>query len=90
LGGILTAAAEPSFNDARRILSREETMMSWLKCTALTLAAGLVLLTMPGCEKKEGPAEKFGKKIDEAAEDAGDAIQDAGKKMEDAAKGQKK
>jgi hypothetical protein len=36
-----------------------------------------------GCEK-EGPAEKAGKKIDQALEQAGDSIEDAGDKMEDA------
>lgn len=36
-----------------------------------------------GC-KDEGPAEKMGKAMDEAAQDVGDAAEDAKEKMEDA------
>lgn len=36
-----------------------------------------------GC-KEEGPAERAGKKIDEAAEKAGNAVEDAGDKVKDA------
>ena len=46
-----------------------------------SLLAGTFALT--ACEK-EGPAEKAGKKLDNAAEKAGDAIEDAGDKVEDA------
>jgi hypothetical protein len=36
-----------------------------------------------GC-RKEGPAERAGKKIDEAAEKAGNAVEDAGDRAKDA------
>jgi hypothetical protein len=52
--------------------------------TALTLTAAFALaIGSVGC-KEEGAAEKMGKAVDEAAEDAGDAAEDAKKKMEEA------
>ena len=39
------------------------------KVITLVLFAGLALAGLPGCEKNEGPAEKAGKAIDEAASD---------------------
>jgi predicted small secreted protein len=38
-----------------------------------------------GCEQ-EGPAEKAGKKIDNAVEEAGEKIEEAGEKIEESAK----
>ena len=62
--------------------------MSRLKTMALGLAAGLVLFTAVGCEKKEeGPAEKAGKEIDKAGDHIGKAMQDMGEKMQDKSKG---
>jgi hypothetical protein len=53
---------------------------------AFLMSAGI------GCEKKEGPAEQAGQKLDENMEkakekmhDAGDAMKGAGKQMKDAA-----
>lgn len=37
-----------------------------------------------GCVKEEGPAEKAGKKIDEAVEDAGDQSEEVGDEIEEA------
>jgi hypothetical protein len=47
---------------------------------AITLMAGV-----SGCTK-EGPAEKAGKKIDKAMENAGEQIEKAGEKVRDAVK----
>jgi hypothetical protein len=49
-------------------------MVALLTFTAFGLA---------GCEK-EGPAERAGKQVDEAVDDAGDAVKDAGDKVKDA------
>lgn len=48
----------------------------------------LVLIYLAGglaaCQKKEGPAEKAGKKIDQTMEKMGNQIEDAGDKVKDA------
>jgi hypothetical protein len=49
-------------------------MALWLAGAALSVTA---------CEH-EGPAERAGKKVDNAAEKAGDAVEDAGDKVKDA------
>ena len=49
----------------------------------VTAVLAAALLSVVGCEP-EGPAERAGKQIDEAAEDAGDAVEDAGDKVQDA------
>ena len=54
--------------------SDEAALACWLFATAIAVA---------GCDE-EGPAERAGKKVDNAAEKAGDAIDDAGDKIEDA------
>jgi hypothetical protein len=52
------------------------------------VSVGFGLLVMTSSCHKEGPAEKAGKDIDKATENAGDAMKNAGKsmgqKMEDA------
>jgi hypothetical protein len=40
-------------------------------------------MTLAACEK-EGPAERAGKTLDNAVDDAGDAVEDAGDKVKDA------
>jgi hypothetical protein len=54
--------------------------MQLFKTLAVALCASLYLITLVGCEQ-EGPAEKAGKKIDRAADDAGDEVEDAGDKL---------
>jgi hypothetical protein len=49
-----------------------------------TLLSLFALLALVACQ--EGPAEKAGRKIDNAAEKAGRAIENAGDKVRDAAK----
>jgi len=56
--------------------------------TALLMTAALVAL--PGCMKEEGPAEKAGKSLDNAAESVGEKVEDAGEAMQDAAQGDPK
>lgn len=50
---------------------------------AAMLGAAFALLFTAACEK-EGPAERAGKAVDDAAEDAGDKLEDIGDKAEDA------
>ncbi|GAA5494827.1 hypothetical protein Rhal01_00991 [Rubritalea halochordaticola] len=47
-----------------------------LKIGALVALGSAALISLVACEK-EGPAEKAGKKIDEAVEEAGDKVEDA-------------
>lgn len=52
----------------------------------MTLAAGLLLAGLAGCQKEEGPAERAGKAFDNAVQEAGKKIEQAGEKIQDAAK----
>ena len=54
------------------------------------IAIATMLVALSGCEKKEGPLEKAGKEVDNAAATVGQKIENAGDKMQDAAKGDKK
>jgi hypothetical protein len=51
---------------------------------AIPMLATLLALPLVGCEE-EGPAENFGEKVDDTADDAGDSMEKMGDKMEDAA-----
>ncbi len=53
---------------------------------AATLAAGLLLAALAGCQKEEGPAERAGKALDNAVQEAGKKIEQAGEKIQEAAK----
>jgi hypothetical protein len=59
-----------------------------------TLGSALVsialLVSLSGCQKSEGPAERAGKEIDSAMGKAGQQIEKAGENIQDAAKGEKK
>ena len=65
-------------------------MMKFGKLVGAALALTALLLVLPGCQKKEGPAEQAGKKMDQAVEQAGAKIEQAGEKIQDAAKGDDK
>jgi predicted small secreted protein len=54
------------------------------------LAASVLIVGLSACEKKEGPAERAGKAVDNAVETAGKKIEKAGEKIQDAAKDDKK
>lgn len=54
-----------------------------MKSIALSILLALTFSTV-AC-REEGPAERAGEAIDEAAEDAGEALEDAGEAVEEAA-----
>lgn len=54
---------------------------------AIIIAA--LLLTLSACEKPEGPAQRAGKEVDKATENAGHQIEKIGQDVQDAAKGKK-
>ena len=65
-------------------------MMKFGKNIAAGLAAGVLAAALFGCQKEEGPAERAGKAMDKAVENAGQQIEKAGEKIQDAAKDAKK
>ena len=54
------------------------------------VAAAMLLSLVPGCQKREGPAEQAGKEVDKAVEKVGQQIEKVGHSIQDAAKGEKK
>jgi hypothetical protein len=75
-------------SEARAVFSvgKEETIMTMRKVIMAVLFAGFVLGGLAACEK-EGPAEKAGKAVDEAASDiaegASDTVEEIEKKVDD-------
>ena len=61
-------------------------MMTFAKTVAVALLIGVVFMTLPGCQKQEGPAERAGKTVDKAIDQAGEKMEEAGKDIQDAAK----
>ena len=57
-----------------------------LKEINFLLVAALLGVTLSGCEKKEGPAEKAGKEVDKAAKEAGQAMDKAADAVKEATK----
>ncbi|MDH3444107.1 MAG: transport-associated protein [Deltaproteobacteria bacterium] len=57
--------------------------MFWKSLTSVVLVL-LILVGASGCQKEEGPAEKAGKKMDNAMEQAGQKIEEAGDKIKEA------
>jgi len=64
--------------------------MQLVKSVGLVFVAGFLLACLPGCEKKEGPAEHAGKAVDNAVDSVGKKIEKTGDNIQDAAKGEKK
>ena len=64
--------------------------MSMGRNVAVVLAAGVLLAALSGCQKQEGPAERAGKAMDKAVENAGQQIEKAGEKIQDTARDAKK
>jgi len=56
----------------------------------LVLMMGAMTVALPGCQKQEGPMERAGKSVDNAAEKTGQQIEKTGEKIQDAAKSDKK
>lgn len=50
------------------------------------LVAGVLVAGLSACKKEEGPAERAGKALDNAVQEAGKKIEQAGEKIQDAAK----
>ena len=61
--------------------------MKLVNAVSTTLIMGALLLSLSGCDRSEGPVEKAGKEIDQAAEQAGDKIEEAAEEIQDAAQG---
>jgi hypothetical protein len=57
---------------------------------AAALALSFLLVGLSACEKKEGPAERAGKAVDQAVDSAGQKLEKAGQDIQDAAKDAKK
>jgi hypothetical protein len=55
--------------------------------TASSILALASTVLLAGCPKEEGPLEKAGKQLDDAAEGIGDAAQDAAKEVEKVVEG---
>jgi len=54
------------------------------------LAVIVLAVGMSSCQKQEGPAERAGKAMDKAVDNAGQQIEKAGEQIQDAAKDAKK
>ena len=65
-------------------------MAKILNIVGTSLMAGILILGLAACQKKEGPAERAGKDIDKAIEKVGQQVERAGEKIQDAASGNKK
>jgi hypothetical protein len=56
------------------------------KMLGTTLAMSALLVALSACQKEEGPVEKAGKAVDNAAANVGDKVEEAGERIKDAAK----
>lgn len=61
-------------------------MTKFGKSVAAVWALGVVVAALSGCQKQEGPAERAGKVMDKAVENAGQQMEKAGEKLQDAAR----
>lgn len=52
---------------------------------ATALLLGLTIAGLPACEQ-EGPAERAGQAVDDAAQNAGESVKKAGEELKDAVK----
>jgi len=61
-------------------------------CVGAVMVMGVLVLGMglAACEEKAGPAERAGKEVDKAVENAGRHIERAGEKIQEAAQDAKK
>ena len=64
--------------------------MKSCKSAMLAMAASALVVVLGGCPQKEGPAERAGKAVDNAANKAGQKIEKAGEAVQDAAKNDNK
>ena len=68
------------------LLPKETQMLKTFRIGITSLALTGLLLGLSGC-RRPGPAERAGKKIDEAVEKGGQQVEKAGKKIQEDAKG---
>lgn len=61
--------------------------MKRVKSLGAVLIASVFLVALAGCQQDEGPAEKAGKSVDDAAQSLGKKVEDAGEAMQEKAKG---
>jgi len=66
------------------------TMKALVKAVGTALVLGVLLTSISACQKPEGPAERAGKAVDNAVDEAGRQIEKAGDDIQDAAKEGKK
>ena len=71
-------------------IHQEIRIMKLVGTLSTALVMGILLVTLSGCQKKEGPVEQAGKSVDEATERVGEKIEKAGEKIQDAAQGDDK
>lgn len=64
--------------------------MKFVNTLSVALVVGAFVISLPACQKQEGPVERAGKEVDKAAEKVGQKIEKAGDSIKDAAKGEKK
>jgi hypothetical protein len=64
---------------------RRSEDMSILKKIVLVFISCMIIVSLIAC-KKEGPAERAGKKVDETVEKAGDKIKEVGDKVKESTK----
>lgn len=74
---------------AGQVNYQENHMMKLDKMARASLAMGMLLAALSGCQKQEGPAEQAGKEVDRATEKVGEQIEKAGESIQDTAKGDK-
>jgi hypothetical protein len=72
------------------VTSREMKTMKLRKNAMLAMAASTLVVVLGGCPQKEGPGERAGKAVDNAANKAGQKIEKAGEAVQDAAKNDNK
>lgn len=62
--------------------------MRGIRGLCLLLLLGLGTAGLAACDENDGPAERAGQSVDNAASNAGKAIENAGDKIQDKANGQ--
>jgi predicted small secreted protein len=72
------------------ITCKVNLMMKLDKPIVLGIALALTMALLSACQKQEGPAEKAGKELDKAMDQAGQQIEKAGEKIQDTANDAKK
>ena len=65
-------------------------MMKFEKTVSVVLSMSALLIALSACQKQEGPAERAGKEVDKAIDQAGQQVEKAGEEIQDAAKGNKR